>query len=140
MIVVFKKLSSYAKIPTKGSEQAACFDLYALEHCKIPPFGVSRVKTGIALSIPNGYEGLIRGRSGLTLKGLLVQLGTIDADYRGPCDVMMFNSTSDYYMIKRGDRIAQLAIREIPEINLIETFQELPKTARNENGFGSTGV
>ena len=139
MFVKFKKLKYYAKIPTRATAQAACFDLFAAEQYSIPPYTVQRIATGIALEIPEGYEGQIRGRSGVTLKGALVQLGTIDADYRGSCDVMLFNSTPDYFTVKRGDRVAQLAIREIPDCILLETKHELASTERGEQGFGSTG-
>lgn len=146
MQLMFTKLSANAKEPTKGTEEAACFDLYASEVCKIAPYGMARVKTDILFLLPEGYEGQIRGRSGISCSGILVQLGTVDSDYRGSCDVIVFNSTPEEYTVKRGMRIAQIAIRPVPDVVLQEVTEpevhDIQRfiTARGSKGFGSTGV
>lgn len=148
-----RRLDPRAKLPTYGSECAAGLDLYALEDVTLTPWRVHRVRTGIAIEIPPGFEGQVRGRSGLTSRGVFVELGTVDSDYRGEVGVLMhaFVETHDRASrknaarggercarIKAGDRIAQLVIAPVPRWRVVEV-EALSETARGVGGFGSTG-
>lgn len=107
----------------------------------ITPGGRTLVPTGIAVAIPAGYEGQIRMRSGLAHdKGLaLVNApGTVDSDYRGEIRVIVANLGAEPATIRRGDRIAQLVFAPVMQAKF-ERVEELPVSARNTGGFGSTG-
>ena len=143
--VLIKRMPGNLDLPLlcKMTGGAAGFDLVAAiqKETVISPGEYSLISTGIAVAIPLGYEGQIRPRSGLALKhgiSLLNAPGTIDSDYRGEVKVILINLGKNPYLIKRGDRIAQLIIAATPDINLKET-QELPKTLRADGGFGHTG-
>lgn len=126
---------------TKGS---AGMDLYAnLEtsnHIQpIEPLERRLIRTGLFMEIPEGYEGNIRPRSGLSLKvGIVAIEGTIDSDYRGEVGVILTNLSNITYNIVDGERIAQMVFNKIEqaEFNLVS---ELSETERGEGGFGSTG-
>ena len=132
-----------ALLPTKGSIHAAGWDLYALEDMTIPFRKSMKIRTGIKVAIPNGYEGQVRSRSSLGKKGLILphSIGTIDSDYRGELFVLMtWIGESESYTVTAGERIAQLLICPIPEVNFTEVNQEeLGTTERGTGGFGSTG-
>lgn len=136
--VKFKRLAEGAILPTKGTPEAAGWDLYALEDGCVLPARTTLVKTGIAMEIPPGWEAQIRGRSGNSLKGLHVILGTIDSDYRGELGVIIHNP-GELINIKKGDRIAQLVFAPVVDV-MVEEVEHLNATVRNEKGFGSTGV
>ncbi len=107
----------------------------------IRPGKIELVPTGIAVSIPEGFEGQVRPRSGLALKygvTLVNTPGTIDSDYRGEIKVILINHGEVPYVVKNGDRIAQLVIAKVTKITWEET-EELPDTERGDGGFGSTG-
>jgi len=100
------------------------------------------IPTGLYISIPNGYEAQIRPRSGLALRAGLTILntpGTIDSDYRGEIQVLLYNTSNVNYEVCNGDRIAQLVISPIQKVEL-EEVEELDSTERGEGGFGSTGI
>lgn len=106
----------------------------------IPGNTIIKVPTGLYLEIPEGFEGQIRPRSGLSFKqGLKAILGTLDYDYRGEVNIILQNVSKGERIIKPGDRIAQLVFAKVEkaEWNLVE---ELEETERGEGGFGSTGV
>jgi dUTP pyrophosphatase len=132
-------------LPQKMSEHSSGFDLMAAvdedEPLEIDPGEVALVPTGFALSIPPGYEGQVRPRSGLAARhGLSIPNapGTIDADYRGELKVILINHGPDTIAIKRGDRIAQLVITPVPPVALQEV-DDLDSTPRGAGGFGHTG-
>jgi len=132
-----------ARLPTKGSEFAAGWDMYALEDTEVLYRTATLVRTGLHVAIPIGYEGQVRARSSLGKKGLIPPhgIGTIDADYRGELFVMMtWIGKGDSYVISAGERIAQILITPIPRSEFIEVkFDDLGETKRGEGGFGSTG-
>ena len=132
-----------AKIPTKGSIYAAGWDLYAIEETIVPFRKSVKVRTGIHVAIPNGFEGQVRARSSLGKKGLILphRIGTIDSDYRGELFVLMtWIGQHDSYTITEGERIAQLLISPIPEVYFTEvSIDDLGITERGHGGFGSTG-
>jgi dUTP pyrophosphatase len=131
-------------LPERATEHAAGFDLRA---CVAAPVVVESgaralVPTGVALALPPGYEAQIRPRSGLALKSgvtLLNAPGTIDADYRGEVGVIVVNHGAAPVTIARGDRIAQMVIHRLPEVELTPV-EALPETPRGGGGFGHTGV
>lgn len=115
----------------------ACLD----EELVIPPGRWALVPTGVAIAIPPGYEGQVRPRSGLALQHgvtLLNTPGTIDSDYRGEVKVILINLGPKPFVVKDGDRIAQLVIHQVTRVRLKET-DHLPPTVRAEGGFGHTG-
>jgi dUTP pyrophosphatase len=100
------------------------------------------VPTGLAMAIPPGFEGQVRPRSGLALRAGVTCLnspGTIDADYRGEVKVILINHGPDDFIVRRGDRIAQLLIAPVVQATWREV-EALEETARGEGGFGSTGA
>ena len=108
----------------------------------INPNEIILVSTGIALQINNGWEAQIRPRSGLSYKhGLLIlnSPGTIDSGYRGEIKIIIKNTMNKPYEIKKGSRIAQIAIRPVPKITFSEK-DRLDDTKRGDGGFGSTGI
>jgi len=134
-------------LPQYESSGAAGMDLRAFlaTDVSIPPLGRARVPTGLRIEIPEGYEGQVRPRSGLAIKFGVTVLnapGTIDSDYRGDVDIILVNLGAEAFVVKNGDRIAQLVIAPVlcaPQTAIVETG-ELSVTARGGGGFGSTGV
>lgn len=137
-----KKLYEDAKIPTRGSAQAAGYDLYANKDAIIYHGETVPVGTGIAVEIPTGYFGALFARSGLATKqGLRPAncVGVIDSDYRGEIIVAMHNDNQILdKSIGKGERIAQLVIIPYLPVELVES-DTLEDTERGANGFGSTG-
>lgn len=108
----------------------------------IEPSEYKVINTGIKISIPSNCEAQLRPRSGLALKygiTLLNSPGTIDSDYRGEIKVILINHGKDPFIIKRGDRIAQMVISQILNVQFEETY-DLDNTIRGDKGFGHTGV
>lgn len=127
--------------PAKAHADDAAYDLRARTDLTALPGKVTLAPTGLFLELPVGYEAQIRPRSGMALKYSMTLLntpGTIDAGYRGEVCCIMFNAGDQPYEIKRGDRIAQMVIAALPEIEMVECG-ELSETDRGSGGFGSTG-
>jgi dUTP pyrophosphatase len=142
IIVKVKKLNPDATIPHRAKPGDAAFDLYSVEDYLLGQESREAVHTGIAIQIPEGYEGQVRPRSGLAMKqGITVvnSPGTIDSGYRGEVVVILHNLSKDGFFIKKGMRIAQLAIRPVPEVEFLEV-EELEDSERGSGGFGSTGI
>lgn len=130
-------------LPSRASAGAAGFDLRACvpSPVTISPGARALVPTGIAIALPPGYEAQVRPRSGWALSAgctLLNAPGTIDADYRGEIGVIVVNHGADPVTIARGDRVAQLVVQKLPEVDLV-AVDELPETERGAGGFGHTG-
>ena len=103
------------------------------------PLDRAFINTGVHIQLPEGYEAQVRGRSGLNRDhGIVVPTGTIDADYRGEIRVVVYNLSREPYIIKPGDRIAQLVICPVVQADW-QLVEHLDKTDRGEGGFGSTG-
>jgi len=128
-----------AQAPTRGSDEAAGYDLYSYESETVVPKQIKLIDTGISIRVPEGTYGRIAPRSSVSKKGILINAGVIDRDYRGPVKVMVHNLSNDNYVINKNDRIAQLILEQIktPPVELVE---ELDDTVRGEGGFGSTGA
>lgn len=108
---------------------------------RIGPGQRALVPTGLRIAIPPGYEGQVRPRSGLALHhGILLPNapGTIDSDYRGELQVIVWNAGPQPFVIRRGDRIAQLVVAPVVRV-VCDEVSELDATARGEGGFGHTG-
>ncbi len=136
-----KKLVPGAQVPTLARHGDAAFDLYAVEDCDLPPGEWRAVRTGIALEIPEGYEGQVRARSGLALEegiSVLNGPGTIDSGYRGEVKVILINHGNTVFRVRRGMRVGQLAVRPVPRVEL-ELVETLSESERGAGGFGSTG-
>ena len=167
MKIKAKRLSDTAKLPTYGSEKAACADIYCdlrvdkcielnpdadfkhmevntdhFEQVYISPHETVKIPTGWAFQPPEGYAGFIYARSGLATKNGLRPsncVGVCDEDYSGEYIVAIHNDTDEYQFIHAGDRIAQLEFRPYEQAEF-ELVDELDKTERGLAGFGSTGV
>lgn len=135
-----KKLVQDAVIPSRATEGSAFLDTYAVEDTLLRRNLVTSVPTGLAFAIPSGYEMEIRPRSGLSLHKILLanSPGTLDSDYRGELKILLLNLGNKDYLIKKGDRIAQIGVSPNPEIDFLEV-DKLPDTTRGTGGFGSTG-
>lgn len=143
MKINIKKLNNNAKIPTRGSAEAAGYDLYACieKPITIPAHSTEKIGTGLAIEIPGGYFGAIFARSGLATKeGLRPAncVGCCDSDYRGEYIVALHNDTNEAKLIMPDERIAQLVVMPYLAVKFNEV-DELPNTDRGEGGFGSTG-
>ena len=139
-----KKLRPDAVLPTRGSVQAAGYDLYACfdeEEREIPPHATVQIPTGLAVAIPDGYFAAVFARSGLAAKeGLRPAncVGVCDSDYRGEYLVMLHNDTDTVRSVRSGDRIAQMVVLPYLAVTFTEV-EELSETERGTGGFGSTG-
>lgn len=136
----FKLLDKQAVLPEYKSVAAACFDLTSLKYVSFDPWQTRVVPTGLAVELPKGYEMVIRPRSGLTISTpFKVQIGTIDADYRGEVGIMVYNACNEVTAINPGTRLAQAKVQKAEQFE-IEEVEELTDTERGSNGFGSTGA
>lgn len=143
--VKFTKIRPNAKIPTKGSEKAAGYDLYAVltnfESVMIPPHKTIKIGTGLSIQSPAGYFGAIFARSGMATKqGLRPSncVGVCDEDYTGEYIVALHNDTDEAQIVHNGDRIAQLVFLPYLPVEF-EEVESLDETERGASGFGSTG-
>ena len=131
-------LPEYESEGSSGLDIRACVeDLVSLN-----PNEIKLIPTGLAISIPPGYEAQIRPRSGLSLKhgiGIVNSPGTIDSDYRGEVGIILINWGSEPFVVRRGDRIAQMVISKIYRADILET-EHLDATPRGEGGFGHSGI
>ena len=144
-VLKIKKISENAVVPTRGSKDAAGYDLY----CASPSVvridsGVTvKISTGIQMEIPDGYVGLIFARIGIAVKkGLRPAnaVGVIDSDYRGEVIVALHNDSSETQYVEPRDRVAQLVLVEYLAPKIEEVVEDLSETERGEGGFGSSGV
>lgn len=129
-------------LPRYMTGQAAGMDLVAAiaSEASLPPGERMLIPTGIALALPEGYEAQIRPRSGLALKHgvtLVNTPGTIDADYRGEIGVLLINHGRETFVVRRGDRIAQMVVQRICRVAWLLT-ETLTETVRGDGGFGHT--
>ena len=143
MQVKIKKLTESAIIPTKGTEEAAGFDLYVDNDnaVTILPHETEMLQTNIAFELPRGYFGAVFARSGLsTKKGIRPStcVSVIDSDYRGSVGVPLHNDSNEPRVIEPHERVAQMVIIPIPEVEFV-LVDSLEETERGTGGFGSTG-
>ncbi len=143
MKINIKKLYDDARLPTRGSTEAAGSDLYAYipeGSVTVPAGEAVKIGTGLAIALPDGYFGAVFARSGLALKGLRPAncVGVADSDYRGEYTVALRNDSNSELEIRHGDRIAQLVILPYLAAEPCEV-DSLDETERGSGGFGSTG-
>ncbi|PHT29080.1 Deoxyuridine 5'-triphosphate nucleotidohydrolase [Capsicum baccatum] len=135
-----KKLSENAVLPSRASPLSAGYDLSSAVETKVPAKGKALVPTDLSIAVPQGTYARIAPRSGLAWKHSIdVGAGVIDADYRGPVGVVLFNHSEVDFEVKAGDRIAQLIVQKIVTPD-VEEVDDLDSTVRGSGGFGSTGV
>lgn len=139
-----KDNSSDLPLPRYATKGSSGMDLHADVEGQtvLNPGEIRLISCGIYVSIPEGYEAEIRPRSGLALKhgiSLVNSPGTIDSDYRGLLSLIMINLGKEPFTIKRGDRVAQMVIKEVIKAEL-EKCDILDETVRSSGGFGHTGV
>jgi dUTP pyrophosphatase len=144
MLNVFVINKSNNSLPVYQTEQSAGLDLSAFleEDVVLEPMDRKLVGTGIYMALPEGYEAMIRPRSGMAFKyGITVinSPGTIDADYRGEIKIALVNLSKEVFTIKNGDRVAQMVINKYEQIrfNLTDSLDE---TKRGSGGYGHTGI
>ena len=139
-----KKMTPTAKLPTRGTEQAAGYDLYSREdkEIEIAPHSTVMIGTGVAMEIPDGHFGALFARSGMASKrGLRPAecVGVIDSDYRGDIWISFHNDRETPMSIGPNERIAQIVILPYYSVEF-EEAEELSRTSRGIHGFGSTGT
>lgn len=135
------KTGGYEKLPQYETPNSAGLDLRSTKTVILKPHGRALVPTGLKIALPSGYEAQVRPRSGLALKKGITVLntpGTVDSDYRNEIGVILFNTTDELFMIEQGDRIAQLIINKVEQLEW-EEVDELDETER-KSGFGHTGI
>ncbi|MCL6582519.1 MAG: dUTP diphosphatase [bacterium] len=144
--IKIKKMAGCEDLPLPAymSELAAGMDVVAAvsEPVVILPGDWAAIPTGFSIAIPAGYEAQIRPRSGLALRygiSLMNTPGTIDADYRGEVKIIVVNHGKEPFLIKRGDRIAQMVIHRV-YAGCFKVVEDLPPTQRSDGGFGHSGV
>lgn len=130
-------LPAYATTGSSGMDLKA----YLEKEITLQPMERQLVPTGLFIELPAGYEAQVRPRSGLAIKQGLTCLnspGTIDADYRGELKVILINLSTEPQVIHNGDRIAQMVIQKVEQVQL-EEVDELTETQRGDGGFGHSG-
>jgi dUTP pyrophosphatase len=141
MKLEIQKLDDRAIVPRYMTEGSAGLDICAIEEKLIEPGRIERIRTGLALAVPEGYEGQVRPRSGLAAKHgvtIICSPGTFDADYRGELIVPLVNHGDCPFSIHPGDRIAQFVICPVARVEPV-VVETLTLTGRGAGGFGSTG-
>ena len=124
----------------KGTSGSSGYDMFAIEDVVIYPNESKAISTGVFIEITEGYEGQVRGRSGLNFKhDIFCPTGTIDSDYTGDIGIILINHGKQAFIIQNGDRIAQLVFQKVEQAEF-ELVDSLEETQRGEGGFGSTGV
>lgn len=129
-----------ARLPERAYEGDAGLDLACWEGFELAPGDRALVPTGLAVAIPEGYAGFVQPRSGLAARhGITIvnSPGLIDAGYRGEIQVVLLNTGSESFVAEAGERIAQLVVLQVPEVELVVT-DELPGSERGARGFGSS--
>lgn len=149
MVVKFKKMDSRAEMPTRGSREAAGYDMAVVldeapempfdDYEMLAPFETRKFRSGIAIELPPGYYARIEGRSHLVSKGLNVIHGIIDSDYRGEIKIVIQNASSHWEKIHDGEKLAQIIVQKHETIEW-EEAETLAESERGTGGFGSTGA
>lgn len=139
-MIEFKRLHSYATIPTRATSGSAGFDLYATDNHMVWPGARVKIPTGVQMEIPEGYAGFVWPRSGMAIKhGFDILAGLIDSDFKNEVMVAAINHGEGMIEIRRGDRIAQIVFS--PVMTLMEMTDSIAKKSERGTGsFGSSGV
>jgi len=145
--IEYRRVDKSVDGPYLATPGSAGFDLYARERVQISPGGVALVPLNVIVKIPQGYVGLLAVRSGLAKQGIFLAngVGVVDYDYHGPNDeicALLYNSTSNIYVVSKGQRVAQLLLIPLIQLNGKVEFVEVDHDLRegSRGGFGSTGT
>lgn len=139
MKVKVKKMHPEAKLPSYAHEGDAGMDLFALEETVAKPGEITRIRSGVAMEIPEGFVGLCWDKSGLSVNhGIKVLAGVLDAGYRGEVVMGVFNLSKEVYTFEKGHKVMQMLIQPVENPEILEV-EELSHSSRGEGGFGSTG-
>jgi dUTP pyrophosphatase len=133
-----KRLHPHAKLPRYGHPGDAGLDLFSCIDMILQPKDAQPVPTGLKVAIPDGYVGLIWDKSGISLSRVHRLAGVVDSGYRGEIKVVLINLGAEVFAISQGMKIAQMLIQPVLTVTVTES-QDLEKSERGENGFGSTG-
>lgn len=134
-----KKLDNDAKLPTTGHPGDAGIDFYALEEVVFAPLAQMRIRTGVAVEIPEGFVGLVWDKSGISFnKGLKIMGGVVDAPFRGEFVASMVNLSEKTQVLEKGQKFTQMLVQKFEHCEIVETA-ELSETVRGEGREGSTG-
>lgn len=142
MILRFKRIHPDAVLPAYAHPSDAGMDVRSVDDMTLAPGKRALVHTGLVMLLPPMFEAQVRPRSGLALKAGVTVLntpGTIDSGYRGEVGVILINLGDADFVIKKGDKIAQIVIAPVTQPEVVETA-EIDETDRGAGGFGSTGV
>jgi dUTP pyrophosphatase len=133
-----KKLHPDARLPSNAHPGDLGCDLFSLENSLIPTGGQSALRTGIAVQFPEGWGGIIKDRSSMAFARVYTSGGVIDSGYRGEIKIILRNDSGKDFVVKAGDKIAQLVPHKAEQWS-VEEANELDDTSRAHGGFGSTG-
>ena len=139
--IKIQRIHKNAIIPKYAHEGDSGADLFSIQEDILEPGERKIIPTGLKIEIPLGYEAQVRPKSGLTSNYGITVLntpGTIDSNYRGEIKVILINHSQEPYKIEKGTKIAQIVFQKVETVEFLE--DELNKTSRGENGFGSTGI
>ena len=134
-----KKLDPRARLPLRAHPTDSGADLFALERTVLPARGVVKVRTGVAVELPENTSGIIWGKSSVESRGIKAMAGLVDAPYRGELLVCMYNLNDTEFVFEAGQKVAQLVVRPTLYPSF-EEAEELSDTSRGSGGFGSTGA
>ena len=131
-------LDAGAFAPTRAHRTDAGLDIKSPVTTKVPAHGSTVIDTGVHVELPHGTAGMIKSRSGLNTWFGIVSEGVVDVGYTGSIKVKLYNHSDKYYLIQRGDKLAQLVIVEciFPDVEIVDSLED---TERGDNGFGSSG-
>ncbi|KKP56463.1 MAG: deoxyuridine 5''-triphosphate nucleotidohydrolase [Parcubacteria group bacterium GW2011_GWB1_35_5] len=139
MKLKIKKIHPEAKLPEYANSGDAGMDLFALEKVIVKPGEIKRIRSGIAMELPEGYVGLCWDKSGMSINhGMKVLAGVIDSGYRGEIIMGVVNLSKESYAFEKGHKVMQMLIQPIEIMEIVEA-DELSNSQRGEGGFGSTG-
>jgi len=134
-----KKVDPEAKLPQYANAGDAGMDLFALENVSVKPSEIVRIRSGIAVEIPDGYVGLCWDKSGLSMNhGIKVLAGVIDSSFRGEIVMAVINLGKEPYTFEKGHKVMQMLLQKVEHVDIVET-DTLSETDRGKSGFGSTG-
>ena len=139
MMTLKVKLDEGAIMPTKAHDTDAGFDLYSRDTIYISPNWNFSFDTGVHILIPKGYVGFLKSKSGLNVLHCIQSDGVIDAGYTGSITVKLYNHGDATYRVQKGDKISQIVILPLPEVELEQVDEFLEITERGDDGFGSSG-
>lgn len=140
LIIKYKLLHPSLTPPTKAHDTDAGWDLYSALCTTVYPGEVLKIPTGIAISIPTGYVGIIKGRSSVSSQGIDIFGGVIDSGYIGELSILLYNTNKEHdFYVGYGHKIAQMLILPVPDVEFLEV-DSLEETQRGEKGWGSSGI